>query len=112
MAGFAYASEKFAVARSTLMLPHSKGEAFSIAMAFHECALGLAGVDRDSLDDDARGWVTNLEVLMDTTGLDDPDGQKGLSMIKAEHFSNEEKFEVSNTIDTLAMWFKSQIRSS
>ena len=110
--GFAYPSEKFSAARSNLMLPHLRGEADSISMAFSECSLGLAGVDKNTLDDEARRWVAELDDLMDTTGFEDPDGKKGLWMVQAETFTNDEMFQISNLVDTLAFWFREQLRSS
>ena len=112
MTSFAYQSEKFAAARSCLMLPHPNGEASSIMHAFHECTLGLAGVDRQSLDDDALAWVNELEDLMNTDGLEDPGGERGLWIIKAESLTVEQQSAVSNVIDTLAYWFKAQLRDS
>ena len=53
MTSFAYPSEKFSEARRKLMLPHPRGEAFSISDAFHSCSLGLASVDKGFLDDEA-----------------------------------------------------------
>jgi hypothetical protein len=99
-----YQAQKFAQARSCLMLPHPMGEAQSIADAFHMCLLGLDDLDRDRLDEDAADKVRQLEVLMETTGLEDPGGV-GLFRVKAERFTNEEKSEVSELVDELASWF-------
>ncbi|MBK5275849.1 MAG: hypothetical protein JJE30_12455 [Desulfuromonadales bacterium] len=101
---YSYPSEKFSVARHSLMLPHPKGEAESIMHAFHECSLGLHDVDRDSLDDDARKWVHELEELMNTGGLEDPTS-KGLWVIKAEQLTIDNKFRLSHIVDELACWF-------
>ncbi len=110
MTDFAYPSEKFSVARSTLMLPHPRGEAASITDAFRSCSLGLARVDKNTLDDDARRLVMDLDDLMNTDGLEDPDGKKGLWMVKAETFTDEQKSQLSLIIDSLAVFFKSQMR--
>ncbi len=101
---FAYQSEKFSVARSSLMVPHPNGEAASIASAFHECSLGLHELDEQTLDDHARGWVVKLKDLMDTSGLTDPDG-RGLWAVKAASLTIEQKFELSRVVDELAHWF-------
>jgi len=69
---YSYPAEKFSTARRYLMLPHTKGEAESIMLAFHECSLGLHDLDRDDLDENARDWVRKLEELMNTDGLNDP----------------------------------------
>jgi len=105
MQKFTYPSEKFSVARSSLMLPHPRGEAASIASAFHECSLGLHDVRDEDLDNHARGWVAKLRELMDTSGIQDPTG-RGMWLIKAEQLSEEEKFELSRIVDELAHWFR------
>ena len=99
-----YQAQKFSQARSCLMLPHSDGEAGSIAQAFHECMHGMHEMDKDSLDDTARGWISKLEDLMNTDGIDDPDGV-GTHRLKAEQFSDDQKLELSNIVDELAHWF-------
>ena len=90
---FIYAAEKFSVARSSLMLPVTHGEASSIASAFHECSIGLADKNVDELDDNARRWVAKIEEVMGTDGLDDPSGE-GLWKIKADTFSDDQKLEL------------------
>jgi hypothetical protein len=102
---YSYQSEKFAKARSCLMLPHPSGEATSIAQAFHECSLGLHDLDRGSTDDNVRTWLSQLDVLMDTSGLEDLN-QKGLWHVKASELSNDQKLQLSGIIDELAHWFK------
>lgn len=72
---YAYPAEKLAAARRMLMAPHPKGEADSFGHAFHECELGLRDVRPDDLDDSARSWVRTIRQAMDTTGIDDPQGQ-------------------------------------
>ena len=101
---FAYPGEKLLSARHILMLPHPNGEEESIMHAFHECSLGLKNVDKDALDDSQREWVMKLEELMNTDGLEDPDG-KGLWRIKAEALTEAEKFELSRVVDELATSF-------
>ena len=86
------------------MLPHPKGEATSIADAFHECSLGLHKIDRSGLDDNARPWVIKLEELMDTTDLADPN-DVGTWTVKAEQLTLDQKFELSRIIAELAHWF-------
>ncbi len=99
-----YLAEKFSIARSILMLPHSRGEEESIAEAFHTCRSLLHTLDRDELDEDARGLVRKLDDLMNTDGLSDPSG-RGLWLVKAKKFSTDEKLELSSTVDALADWF-------
>jgi hypothetical protein len=88
------------------MLPHPRGEAASIASAFHECFLGLGDLIRDDLDPDARTWIATLEALMGTTGIQDPSG-RGTWQIKAETLTEDERFTLSRTVDELAWWFHS-----
>jgi hypothetical protein len=101
---FAYQSEKFSVARSCLMLPHTRGEAESIASAFHECSLGLHQLDLNSVSDDARSWIRRLNEFMDTRGLSDPN-KAGLWSIKAESLTTDEQIELSRIVDELANYF-------
>lgn len=105
MQKFAYPSEKFSIARSSLMLPHPRGEAASIVSAFHECSLGLHGLRDEDLDDSARGWVAKLKELMDTSGIQDPT-VRGMWFIKAERLTDDEKLELSRIVDELARWFR------
>ena len=59
---------------------------------------------RDS-DDAARGWVTKITELMDTSGVQDPEGRDA-RVVKAEGLSVDEKFELSRVVDELAHWFE------
>ena len=106
---YPYASEKFATARRSLMLPHPEGEIKSIVDAFTECSHGLHNINRDDFDDAARGSVRQLEELMDGSGLDDP-LYRGLYTIKAERLSLDQKAELSRVIDYLASWFDARSR--
>lgn len=104
MNDYAYPSEKLSVARRSLMLPHPRGEAESIAGAFEECSHGLHDLRNEDLDDNARRWVATIKELMDTSGIQDPSG-RGTFVIKAERLTEEQKFELSRVIDELAHWF-------
>ena len=106
---YTYASEKFAIARRSLMLPHPENEIKSIADAFVECSHGLHNINRDDFDDTTRESVRKLEELMDRSGLNDP-LDRGLYMIKAERLSLDQKTELSRIIDYLASWFEAQSR--
>ena len=112
MKGFAYASEKFSAAMRALMLPHPRGDADSIMHAFHECTLGLMGIDKDELDDFARDCVDALDDFMDPKDFSDADDAetKGAWVLKAETFSVDQKLEISRLVDSLALWFKDQLR--
>ena len=106
---YTYASEKFATARRSLMLPHPDGDTKSIADAFAECSHGLHNINRDDFDDAARESVRKLEELMGTTGLDNP-LHRGLYTIKAERLSLDQKAELSREVDYLASWFDAESR--
>ncbi len=101
---FAYQSEKLSQARRALMLPHSRGEAESIAEAFHTCFLGFRDLKSDTLDDDARRWFDKITEMMDTTGVQDSTG-RGTWAVKAEGFSTDQKIELSRAVDELSHWF-------
>lgn len=105
MSDFLYPAEKLLAARRSLMVPHPRGEAESIAYAFHECSLGLHDVDREDLDDRAREWVRELDRLMNTEGIEDDTG-KGLWFIRADRLTESEKLELSRLVDDLARWFE------
>ena len=109
MSSLNYPKEKFSVARSTLMLPHPRGEASSISSAFHEISLGLADLDKSCLDDDARRWIEEIEELGKTDGIDDPDG-KGLWLLKAESRTGDQKRQLSLAVDSMCAWLDSMIR--
>ena len=76
------------------MLPHSRGEAESIAEALHACSLGLHKVSTDALDDNVRRWVAKITELMDT---------------KAGEWTNDQKIELSQAVDELAHWFERDV---
>ena len=99
-----YAAEKFAIARSVLMLPHPQGEAQSIASAFSECRHGLDRLDRTELDYDALKWIGELESLMSTSGLNDPH-KEGLFLLRARALSEDDQYQLSSVVDDLAHWF-------
>ena len=101
---FSYAAQKFASARSALMLPHPQGEDQSIATAFHECRLGLDRFDRSLLDESSSLWINQLDRFMATEGLDDP-RREGLFVIKARTLSIDDQIQLSSVIDELQSWF-------
>jgi hypothetical protein len=103
-------AETFSTARRSLMLPHPRGEQDSIARAFHECRLGLNDLDRDGLDENARGRVKRLEELMATAGFSDEN--RVAQAVEARELSLQEKFELSRIIDELAYWFRQKCLSS
>lgn len=101
---FSYQAEKFSAARRALMLPHARGEAQSIADAFHECSLALHQFDESHLPDDPTGWIRQLKGFMDTTGITDDNGE-GTWAAKARKFTSDEQLHISHIIDELATWF-------
>ena len=106
---FTNASEKFATARRSLMLPHIEDETTSIADAFTECSHGLHELNADDLDDGARESLRKLKELMETTGLADP-SLGCLYTMKAGLLTQDQKAELSREIDYLANWFDAQSR--
>lgn len=104
---YSYQAEKLSSARSSLMLPHSRGEAESIASAFHELSLAFHQLDVRALGDSAQRWVNKLQEFMDTTGVSDPNGE-GTWVVKARTFSTDDQLEISHTVDELAHWFDSE----
>ena len=96
------------------MLPHTSGEANSIMHAFHECTLGLAGIDKSELDDYARDCIRALDDFMDPREFSDADEAetKGSWVLKAETFTVDQKLELSRLIDSLAAWFKNQLHGA
>ena len=104
---YAYASEKFAMARRILMLPPPGNESFVIMNAFHECSLGLHNLDESELDDNSRLWLSELKELMNTDGIVDDTG-RGTWIIKAERLSTDEKRKLAMLVDDLTYWFDSR----
>ena len=89
------------------MLPHSRGEAESIANVFHECTLGMHNLDVDSMDETAGSWILKLQNFMNTDGIDDPNEQ-GTHAVKAKQFTQDQMLELSIIVDDLADWFDRQ----
>lgn len=102
-----YQAEKLSSARSALMLPHTNGEASSIADAFHELSLAFHQLNVSSLGTDAQRWIGMLQGYMDTTGISDPNGE-GAWTVKARSFSPDDQLEISHAVDELAQWFDSE----
>jgi hypothetical protein len=105
MMKFSYPAEKLSQARGALMLPHSRGEAESIAEAFGYCSSGFHHLNADDLDDNARSWVIKITELMNTSGVQDPD-RRGTAVVKAESLSVDQRIELSNAVDELAHWLE------
>jgi hypothetical protein len=101
---YSYQAEKLSAARYALMLPHSRGEAQSIADAFHEISLALHQLDVSKLSESAQRWIATLQGYMDTTGAIDPDGD-GTWAVKARTFTTDDQIYISNAVDELAHWF-------
>ncbi|MBB1599992.1 hypothetical protein [Variovorax sp. UMC13] len=97
---YGYLSQKFSLARSSLMLPHPHGEVASVTAAMHECAEALGGV-KDQRPERLEPYLSRLISFMDTTGMVDPDG-RGLHAVKAESFTDHERHQFANTVDELA----------
>lgn len=99
---FMYQSEKLGDARSTLMLPHPKGDVRSIVDAFHECDIALRNFDESTVtDDNALRYIDIIKKAMDTSGI--PGEEKWTT--KAEGMSETQLNEFSSAVDSLASWF-------
>jgi hypothetical protein len=106
---FSYQGEKLAVARSSLMLPHSMGEEHSIAHAFHACSLGLQQFDVTRIaDEDVRDRIERLRTLTQTEGMEDATGE-GTWVHRARKMTVDEKRELSSVVDQLADWFNKHV---
>ncbi|MBB3277425.1 MULTISPECIES: hypothetical protein [unclassified Pseudoxanthomonas] len=101
---YSYQAEKLSSARHALMLPHSLGEAQSIADAFHEISLALHQLDVSKLNESAKRWIAILQGYMDTTGVSDPDSE-GAWVVKARTFTTDDQIRISTAVDELAHWF-------
>lgn len=109
---YGYQMQKFSQARQCLMLPHPMGEARSIAHAFDHCNHGLGELrDLEELDEDKRNSIQKLKGLMDTSGLNDPNG-RGTWEVKAEKLTEAQRFELSRVIDDLADFFHREFWSN
>jgi hypothetical protein len=101
---YRYQSEKLSAARRSLMLPHSSGEALSIADALHNCQMAFHRLEDSRLDDNEARLVRKIKTFMDTSELDDPNGE-GTYVVKARALSNAQKLDLTNSIDELASSF-------
>jgi len=108
---FGYQTEKFSQARRALMIPFIRGEARSIADAFHACHLGLMDLKREELEENPRQWITVVERAMDPEGLQDPH-QLGTAFIKASSMTDDEKREFASAVDELANYFHREFWSA
>ena len=105
---FGYAFEKFSKARSALMAPNFGDETRSFSSALFECQLALGHLNPDDIDDEhARTLVRRIEEVLDTSGIDDPEGL-GTLAIKLDRMHDEERLRVSSAIDELASWTGSE----
>lgn len=101
---YGYLAEKLSAARSCLMLPHSSGEAQSIADALCNCQLAFHQLDESSLDDYEAELVRKIKVFMVTSEGDDPYGE-GSYVVNARALSSDQTLDLGNSIDELASQF-------
>lgn len=97
---YIYMAERFASARSCLMLPHPNGIAESVSRAMFECMLAWNGL-KDQASKELEPYLSRLTDLMDTSGLVDPHGI-GLHVVKARMFTGDDLEQFSRTVDELA----------
>jgi hypothetical protein len=87
------------------MLPHTQGEAASIASAFQEIDLGLHRFEiPQDFNESGVVMLRKLKQLMSTDGLSDPK-QEGLYTVRARAMTVDEQAEVSRLVDELAFLF-------
>jgi hypothetical protein len=96
-------AHKLSAARRDLLPPHSRGLAYSIALAFHNAFWALHGVNPDLLDETPREWITELQGFLDTSDFQHLEDDRFRA--KAEQMSEDEVFAFSRLIDDLANWF-------
>ncbi|KGR44446.1 hypothetical protein [Xanthomonas vasicola] len=100
-----YQTEKFNVARSNLMLPHPRGEDASIAEAMFNVTLGLNNYQMpDDFNEDAARQLRELQGMMLTDGLEDPN-REGLHSVLARTMDVDQRHRFSTLVDELAWWF-------
>jgi hypothetical protein len=102
-----YQAEKLSSARFSLMLPHIRGEAESIAGVFQELSLAFYQLNVHALGGNAQRWTIKLQEYMDTTEISDPDDE-GAWVAKARTFSPDDQLEIFRIVDELAHWFDSE----
>lgn len=99
---YIYARQKLNEARRALMLPHSRGEAHSIAQAFFAISLGIGEPALSDIPDDFRDHVRTLLEYMDVSKMTEPEDRW---RIKAEGFTTDDKIAISSAVDQLCFWF-------
>ena len=104
MPDYGYLSEKFAAARSCLMLPHSESDAQAIAHAFQACELGLRVLRVNELEETQRNDIATVMQIVNTDGVVAPDG-RGTWFHKAASLTMREQEAFSRAIDSLASFF-------
>ncbi|WP_236446649.1 hypothetical protein, partial [Pseudomonas syringae] len=72
---------------------------------FFECSQGLDRFDRSQFDESSSIWIRQLDQLMSTDGLEDPDRQ-GLFLVKARKLSVDDQIQLSTVVDELQFWFR------
>ena len=102
---FAYQSQRLNQARSSLMLPHPRGEEQSIADALHSCSLAFNKLNMAQVPDlNATDWIQKIRDYMDTTGVTDQTSE-GTFVHKARQMTQDERMEFSRIVNDLAHWF-------
>lgn len=109
---FGHAAEKFAEAKHLLTAPPARNPLETITHALHECELGLERVKDDDLDESAKTDLAILRRCMDTTGLEDPTGKRGLWAIKAGQMSFAEIAAFRSAVSGLAGWFTAKLEEN
>ncbi|ODT76129.1 hypothetical protein ABS71_03675 [bacterium SCN 62-11] len=109
---FDYQGEKLSQARSALMLPHSRGEEYSLADAFSFCDRAFTGFSLDRIKDpEALRHVMVIQRWMDTSGLSEDVSGEGTWVKRGRMMSVDNKLEFSRAVDELADWFNREFWS-
>ena len=107
---YAYQLQKFAAARSSLMLPFAD-ESEAIAGAFNSCDAGLKTLDRNLITDGAMlRRLREIDDALDITQVGDLHGY-GMWRLNAKKMTEEEKRNFSRNVDECANWFARAHRS-
>jgi hypothetical protein len=109
---FDYQGEKLSQARSALMLPHSRGEEFSLADAFAFCDRAFTNFNMDRIrDSEALRHIATIQRSMDTTGLTEDASGAGTWVKRGRMMSVDQRSEFSRAVDELADWFNREFWS-
>lgn len=109
MVVFSRAAQCFASAEQTLAARNEIGRDRAIAAALLECNEGLSSISRDRLSGPAIAWVSELDSLLDYSGLQIPEGSGGIAT-KAATLTAEDVGRVAELVTSLQKWLSTENR--